>query len=90
MEDDKSLVRENFSSFNIASTLKKLDSKFTIAFKEEVLKDFLDKIKKIASKKEDLPAPFFPRIKLFFPRLNEELLNDLKLFKCIFEKDIPS
>ena len=68
----------------------KLDSKFTIAFKEEVLKDFLDKIKKIASKKEDLPAPFFPRIKLFFPRLNEELLNDLKLFKCIFEKDIPS
>tara|TARA_A100001388_G_scaffold271261_1_gene249815 strand:- start:11152 stop:11364 length:213 start_codon:yes stop_codon:yes gene_type:complete len=70
--------------------LKKLDSKFTIAFKEEVLKDFLDIIKKIASKREDFPAPFFPRIKLFFPRLKEELLNDLKLFKCIFERNISS
>tara|TARA_Y100000816_G_scaffold290650_1_gene279860 strand:- start:3300 stop:3485 length:186 start_codon:yes stop_codon:yes gene_type:complete len=61
-----------------------------MAFKEDVLKDFLDKIKKIASKKEDFPAPFFPIIKFFFPRSKEELLNDLKLFKYIFEKDISS
>ena len=71
IEDDNSFVKENFSPFKIASTLKKFDPKLIIAFAEDVLKDFLDRIKKIASKKEDFPAPFFPRIKFFFERSKE-------------------
>ena len=89
-EDDNSFVKENFSSFKIASTLKKFDPKLIIAFVEEVLKDFLDRIKKIASKKEDFPAPFFPRIKFFFEISKEEFLKDLKLVKLIFDNDISS
>ena len=89
-EDEKSLVKENFSPFNIASTLKKFDPILIIAFIEDVLKDFLERMKKIASKKEDFPAPFFPRIKFFFERSKEEFLKDLKLFKLIFDSDISS
>tara|TARA_B100000965_G_scaffold43554_1_gene31929 strand:+ start:920 stop:1144 length:225 start_codon:yes stop_codon:yes gene_type:complete len=74
----------------MASTLKKFDSKLIIAFEEDVLKDFLERIKKIASRKEDFPAPFFPRIKFLFARLKEEFLKDLKLFKFIFDNDISS
>jgi len=47
-------------------------------------------MKKIASKKEDFPAPFFPRIKFFFERSKEEFLKDLKLFKLIFDSGISS
>ena len=83
-EHEKSFVKENFSPFKIASTLKKFDPKLIIAFAEDVLKDFFDRMKKIASKKEDFPAPFFPRIKFFFERSKEEFLKDLKLFKFIF------
>ena len=86
----KGFVKENFSPSNIASTLKKFDQKLIIAFEEEVLKDFLERMKKIASKKEDFPAPFFPRIKFFFERLKDEFLNDLKLFKFIFDNGISS
>ena len=89
-EDDNSFVKENFSPFKIASTLKKFDPKLIIAFAEDVLKDFLDRMKKIASKKEDFPAPFFPRIKFFFERSKEEFLKDLKLFKLIFDSGISS
>jgi hypothetical protein len=89
-EDDRSLVKENFSPFNIASTLKKFDLKLINAFEEDVLKDFLERMKKIASKKEDLPAPFLPRIKFFFERSKEEFLKDLKLFKFIFDSAISS
>ena len=52
--------------------------------------DFLDRMKKIASKKEDFPAPFFPIIKFFFARSKEEFLKDLKLFKLIFDSGISS
>jgi len=69
---------------------KEFDPKLIIAFAEDVLKDFLDRIKKIASKKEDFPAPFFPRIKFFFERSKEEFLKDLKLFKLIFDSSISS
>ena len=86
----KFFVKENFSPFKIASTLKKFDPKLIIALEEDVLKDFLDKTKKIASKKEDFPAPFFPRIKFFFEWLKEEFLKDLKLFKFIFDSSISS
>tara|TARA_B100001109_G_scaffold217762_1_gene187669 strand:- start:558 stop:782 length:225 start_codon:yes stop_codon:yes gene_type:complete len=72
------------------SILKKFDSKLIIALEEDVLKDFLERMKKIASKKEDFPAPFFPIIKFFLPRLKEELLKDLKLFRFIFDSDISS
>jgi hypothetical protein len=89
-EDDKFFVKENFSPFKIASTLKKFDSKLIIEFEEDVLKDFLERMKKIASKKEDFPAPFFPRIKFFFERSKEEFLKDLKLFKFIFDSGISS
>ena len=89
-EDDKSFVKENLSPFNIASTLKKFDPKLIIAFIEDVLKDFLERMKKIASKKEDFPAPFFPRIKFFFERSKEEFLKDLKLFRFIFDNGISS
>ena len=89
-EDDNSFVIENFSPFKIASTLKKFDPKLIIAFAEDVLKDLLDRMKKIASKKEDFPAPFFPRIKFFFERSKEEFLKDLKLFKLIFDSGISS
>ena len=74
----------------MASTLKKFDSKLIIALETDVLKDFLEIIKKIASKKEDFPAPFFPKIKFFFARSKEEFLNDLKLFKFILDSDISS
>ena len=66
------------------------DPKLIIAFKEDVLKDFLDRMKKIASKKEDFPAPFFPSIKFFFERSKEEFLKDLKLFRLIFDNGISS
>jgi hypothetical protein len=89
-EDDKFFVKENFSPFKIASTLKKFDSKLIIEFEEDVLKDFLERMKKIASKKEDFPAPIFTRIKFFFERLKEEFLKDLKLFKFIFDSSISS
>ena len=89
-EDDKSFVKENLLPSIIASTLKKFESKLIIAFEEDVLKDFLEKTKKIASKREDFPAPFFPRIRFFFARLKEEFLKDLKLFKFIFDSDISS
>ena len=74
----------------MASTLKKFDPKLIIAFVEEGLKGVLDRIKKIASKKEDFPAPFFPRIKFFFEISKEEFLKDLKLFKLIFDNGISS
>ena len=90
IEDDKSFVKENFSPLKIASTLKKFDPKLIIALEEDVLKDFLERMKKIASKKEDFPAPFFPRIKFFFERSKEEFLKDLKLYKFIFDSDISS
>jgi hypothetical protein len=90
IEDDKFFVKESFSPFKIASTLKKFDSKLIIEFEEDVLKDFLERMKKIASKKEDFPAPFFPRIKFFFERSKEEFLKDLKLFKFIFDSGISS
>ena len=89
-EDDNSFVKESFSPFKIASTLKKFDPKLIIEFAEDVLNDFLDRMKKIASKKEDFPAPFFPRIKFFFERSKEEFLKDLKLFKLIFDSGISS
>ena len=89
-EDDSSFVKENFSPFKIASTLKKFDPKLIIAFAEDVLKDFLDRMKKIASKKEDFPAPFFPRNKFFFEISKAEFLKDLKLFKFIFDNGISS
>jgi hypothetical protein len=74
----------------IASTLKKFESKLINELKEVVLKDFLERMKNIDSKKEDFPAPFLPRIKFFFPSSKEELLKDLKLFKLIFESSISS
>ena len=90
IEDDKSFVKENFSPFNNASTLKKFDPNLIIAFAEDVLNDFFERMKNIASKKEDFPAPFFPRIKFFFERSKEEFLKDLKLFKLIFDSSISS
>tara|TARA_B100000900_G_scaffold137072_1_gene116065 strand:- start:11536 stop:11760 length:225 start_codon:yes stop_codon:yes gene_type:complete len=74
----------------MASTLKKFDSKLINALVEDVLKDLLEKMKKIASKREDFPAPFVPTIKFFFPRLKEEFLKDLKLFKFTLDRDISS
>jgi hypothetical protein len=67
-----------------------LESKLINALKEDVLKDFLERIKKTDSKKEDFPAPFSPRIKFFFPSSKEEFLKDLKLFKLIFDSSISS
>tara|TARA_B100000073_G_scaffold251430_1_gene211598 strand:- start:2484 stop:2840 length:357 start_codon:yes stop_codon:yes gene_type:complete len=89
-EDDKSFVKENLLPSIIASTLKKSESKLIIEFEEDDLKDFFERTKKIASKKEDFPAPFLPRIRFLFARLKEEFLKDLKLFKCIFDSDISS
>ena len=90
IEDVKSFEKETFLPSRIASTLKKFESKLINALKEDVLKDFLERIKNIDSKKEDFPAPFLPSIKFFFPRSKEELLKDLKLFKLIFDSSISS
>ena len=59
-------------------------------FIDEVLKDFFVKAKKIASKKEDFPAPFLPMIKFFDLSSEVKLLKDLKLLRWIFLRDIPS
>ena len=64
--------------------------KFPKKISENKIKDFFVKAKKIASKKEDFPAPFLPMIKFFDLSSEVKLLKDLKLLRWIFLRDIPS
>ena len=76
------IVYTKESRLHMAYGFEMLGNNFSTSFVrdtfEDFFKDFFERTKKIASKKEDFPAPFLPKIRFLFARLKEEFLKDLK------------